>query len=506
MSQTATSNLSATAERPHSVKRNVLASWVAHGTALGLGFFMMPYVLHILGEEQYGTWVFINAFVSYATLLYLGFGETVSRYVAAFEAQGRPDRVNEVVSLVMAIYAGTGSLALILAGCFIGLAPWFERWDGNELLQVQIVILLFGINLAVSLCGSVYGGVLLGLRRFDVERAVTVVFDFVRFGLIFIFLRETWGLVTIAAIYLFITVSEQVALIILAYRAYPTLRIRFSYLKWSVFKECSSFSGMALVSQLASSLINATDSIVIGIMLGAEAIVPYYVALRLTQFIKQPIDKIAHICMPTAGALGVEADSRRLLRLLLKAVGVVVLLVGGSFIGGWYFGGDLIRLWMGPEFGESQTILRVLLGAQLIALPCGILRAFLFGTGRVRGPALIYMLEAIFNLSLSIVLCWKWGIIGVAWGTAIPVLVVELGLLLPYAIRTFQLPARRLWNEAVFPQIPALMMLALYSWIVAQQPWSGSGWPALIGTTLGGGAVLGATWLLQHKVILRTED
>ena len=72
-------NVKSPAARPHAVKRNVLASWIAHGLALGLGFFMMPYILGLLGKHQYGTWVFINSFVAYAGLLYLGFGETISR-------------------------------------------------------------------------------------------------------------------------------------------------------------------------------------------------------------------------------------------------------------------------------------------------------------------------------------------------------------------------------------------------------------------------------------------
>jgi len=65
--------------------------------------------------------------------------------------------------------------------------------------------------------------------------------------------------------------------------------------------------------------------------------------LRLTQFVRQPIGKIAVICMPTAGALSAETDRRKLQRFLTKAVGMVFLLSAGMLIGGWFFGGDVIR-------------------------------------------------------------------------------------------------------------------------------------------------------------------
>ena len=83
-------------------------------------------------------------------------------------------------------------------------------------------------------------------------------------------------------------------LAVLANRRFSATAGRPSLVKWSVLKECSGFSAMAPVSNLAASLINATDSIVIGLMsVGSEAIVPYYIALRLTQFIRQPIEKAA---------------------------------------------------------------------------------------------------------------------------------------------------------------------------------------------------------------------
>lgn len=505
MSDAAASPVHSTVVRPHAVKRNVLATWIAHAISLLVGFFLMPYVLGLLGDHQYGTWVFINSFVTYAGLLYLGMGETVSRFVAKYEAESRPDRVNEIVSLVMAIYIGMSTLAVLGAGALAWSAPFFGRWKGDELQQVQLVILLLGINLAVSLCGSVFGGVLVGLRRFDLERTVTLVFDFVRFGLIYVFLSDTWGLVTIAAIYLFVTLGEQICYAVLAFRHYPTLRFRLKDLKWSVFQECSGFSGMTLVSSFAASLINSSDSIVIGFMLGAEAIVPYYIALRLTQFIRTPIEKIAHVCMPTAGALAAGSDPRRLVRFLTTTLGVVILLIGGMFIGGWFFGGDLLHAWIGDgdEYFETHTILCILLAAQLVSLPGGMFRAFLFGAGQVRLPALIYLLEAVVNLGTSLILCRMWGIVGVAWGTAIPAIIIELGLLIPYGMKTLGLSARRFWSEAIFPQAPPLAALAVYSWIVSQQPWSHDGWPALMGITLAGGAVLGAARLVTQRILQR---
>lgn len=483
-----------------SLKRNVLVSWSAHGLAIVVGFFLMPYVVRVLGDHTYGTWVFVNSLASYAGLLYFGFGDTISRYVAKYHAERKYERISQIVTLVLAIYLTMGSVALAIAGGLCAAAPYISSWQGAELTQVRWTILILGLNAAIGMAGSVFGGVLMGLRRFDLERSVSLSSDLLKLVLVFLFLRQEWGLVTMACIFLAITLVENAAYLVLACRQLPELRVRWSLLSREVFRECSGFSSMAFLNAIAYQMTNATDSVVIGFMMGTDEIVPYYIALRLTQFIKQPIDKIAQICMPTAGALSSPAERPRLHRFLIKAYGLVFLLAAGMFLGGWFFGGGVIAAWMGEGYGLSHHILAILLAAQVIALPCSVIRAFLFGMGEVRAPALLYLLEAVCNLTMSIILCHFWGLPGVAWGTLIPVAIIELGLTLPLGLKLVGLPASRLWRQAIAPQLVPLAALAAYSWIIASQTATLGGWPVLIGITIGGGAVLGAAWLLMDRV------
>jgi O-antigen/teichoic acid export membrane protein len=419
--------------------------------------------------------------------------------VAKYHAARDYGRINQIVSLVLAIYLAMGCVALVLGAGLCLAAPWISTWEGRELLEIRLTILVLALNVAAGLAGSVFGGVLMGLRRFDVERLVSFGSDLLRLALIVAFLQSEWGILTIALIYLAITVIENLAYAALAYRALPQLEVRRAHLSRAVFRECSSFSSMAFLNAIAYQMTFATDSVVIGFMLGTGDIVPYYIALRLTQFIKQPIDKISQICMPTAGALSNASERHRLHRFLIKAFGVVLLLSGGTFIGGWFFGGGVIDTWMGASYGLSHRILVILLAAQVIALPCSVVRAFLFGMGQVRLPALLYLLEAVCNLLLSIVLCQFWGLAGVAWGTLVPVAVIELGLTLPLGLQLLGLPVQRLWRESIAPQLPALAALAAYSWLVSLLAGAPNGWPLLIGVTLGGGAVLGTAWLLTAR-------
>lgn len=482
-----------------SVKRNVMASWLAHGVTIVIGFFLMPYVVRVLGDRAYGSWVFINSMASYAGLLYFGFGDTISRYVAKYHAAQEYTRVNQVVSLVLAIYLTMGGVAMAIGCGLCAAAPYLSTWEGSELLEIRLTILVLSLNVAAGLAGSVFGGVLMGLRRFDLERGVSFCSDLVRLSLIVVFLQREWGILTIALIYSGITLAENIAYVFLAFGSLPELSVRRSHLSWTTFKDCFSFSSMAFINAIAYQMTNATDSVVIGFALGTDKIVPYYIALRLTQFIRQPIDKIAQICMPTAGALSAETERSRLQRFLLKAFGMVLLLTAGMFVGAWFFGGAVIEAWMGAGYEQSHHILLILLASQVASLPCGVLRAFLFGMGQVRMPAVLYLVEAVCNLITSLVLVQFWGIVGVAWGTLVPTAIVEICLMLPMALSALGLTYRRLWTDAVAPQLLPIAALATYSWVIAERSWSVDGWPFLVAVTAGGGAVLGATWLVTGR-------
>lgn len=480
-----------------SMQRNVAASWLVHIASLIIGFFLMPYVIHILGDAQYGVWVFINCIAGYAGLLYLGFGATISRYVARYSAAEEWQKLNEVTSLVFFVYFTMGMVALLGAVILAIIVPYLPIWKDHSIFEIRMVILLLGVNFAIGISGSVFGGVLMGLRRFDLERAISFTVDVTRLVLIVLFLQQRWGLLTIAAIYCVVTLTENVGHMILSYRKLPQLSIRLKHLNWAVWKECSAFSGFAFLNSMALQLIYATDTVVIGVFLGESAITPYFIALRLCQYLRHPIEKISDVCMPTAGALQAQVQPSSMQELLCKALGFTFLLSAGIFIGASFFGPALIQTWMGPGYEQTPALLTILLLGQIVALPVGVLRAILFGMGHVRLPALVHLAEAGVNLVLSIILAKTMGVQGVAWGTSIPIILFELGVILPVGLRQLGISPLNVFREAVVPFMLPLIALWYYCEYLVRQFPNHHNWTALIAITCGGGAILIVVWGAQ---------
>jgi O-antigen/teichoic acid export membrane protein len=478
-----------------SVKRNLAASWAAHLVALLVGVVLMPFVLHTLGDASYGTWIFINSIAGYSGLLYLGFGQTVCRYVSRYHARQEWDLLNEVVSVVLGVYLCMGTVAVAAAALLAWLAPSLHVWSGQSLVEIRLVILMLGLNVALGMIGSVFGGVLMGIQRFEIHRAVNIVAGLLRLVLTVAFLRAECGLLVLSSIFLGLTVLENGGHLLFAFRKVPTLSIKLKHFRLSALRRYLSFSAFSCLDLVAYQVIEVSDIVIIGFIYGAEATVPYYIALRLCRFITRPILQIGYVFMPRAGELHAGMEKHKLNELVIKGFGFAFLLMMGFVIGAAFFGRHLLGTWVGSGYESSYLLLLVLLGTQVVATPVEVLRSVLFGMGRVRVPALLYVLEAAANIALSLILIGPLGLMGVALGTAIPVIVIEACLLMPYAYRQLRLEPGQLIRRALAPQLLPLAALWGYSFLVQSFAPLEAEWIPLLAVSAGGGMVLAIAWL-----------
>jgi O-antigen/teichoic acid export membrane protein len=102
-------------------------------------------------------------------------------------------------------------------------------------------------------------------------------------------------------------------------------------------------------------------------------------------------------------------------------------------------GHELIRLWLGPGFETSVILMWILLAgrvAMYIQQPSNVL---LIACGQHRVLAVLTLGEGLANVALSIYLAPTYGLIGVALGTTIPMLVSKILVQPRYVSRTLAL-------------------------------------------------------------------
>jgi O-antigen/teichoic acid export membrane protein len=413
---------------------NVISNWGAYFGALVVSFFLSPHLVSHLGNAGYGVWTLLLSLTGYLGLLDLGVRGAVTRYLAKFHAEADDRRASEVASSALAIFGTSGLVAISVSLALAFLAVNNLHIPPQYLSAARLVVLLTGLSIALSLVGGVFGGILTGLQRFELINGVEISMNLLRALAIVTALRLGRGLVTLAVIQLSITLARCAINVALARRLYPELRIRLSAVDRATIKLIFSFSIFSSLLHMSSSLIYASDNVVIGAYLPVAAVTFYVIGGNLVEYARQLSGGLSQTMTPLASSIEARGPAAlqdlvlqggRWASMIILPVTCTFLLRGGSFIG----------LWQGQQYaGISGRVLIVLSLTMIFSAPAFATCSILLGLSRHKPIVPAMLAEALCNLALSVFLVKRIGIIGVAWGTAIPSLASSL-IFWPWYIR-----------------------------------------------------------------------
>ena len=453
--------------------RNVLANWGGYVFAAGVNFLLSPFVVHSLGDSAYGIWILLGTLVGYLGLLDLGVRVAVTRYVARFHAQQDHAEATRIVSSALVTFGIMGLLATFIAGGLAFFVADLFEIPAELVSAGQIVLVLGGASMAVSLVGGVYGGIVTGLQRFDLSNLAEIAIGVVRALAIVVALKTGHGLVALGFIQLGVSGLRGLASYILSRRLYPELRASVYECRRSHLMMVFSFSSSVLLLQASGMLILFSDSIVIGVSLPIGMVTFFAIAANLTEYARAPISGISQTLTPSASVLEADDEGDELKRVLLIGARIATLIALPIILTFMLRGHSFIGLWMGEEYaGPSGDVLWILSLALWFAVGYQIVVATMMGISKHNGLVPAFIIEAICNIALSLVWIQSFGIIGVAWGTTAPRLIAATVFCPWYVQRVLGIPFSRFWFTVWIRPAVAMVPFALGSWFIEEH------WPA----------------------------
>jgi O-antigen/teichoic acid export membrane protein len=392
-----------------------------------IAFFLAPFVVHHLGNAAYGVWVLINSMLAYMGLLDLGLRGAVTKFTAGYHAQGQHDAASRSVSAAFSFRLG---IAVIVVGASVALSALAGRLFHipPELLgATHIAILCTGVSFAITLTIGVYGGILAALHRFDLLSGLTLAQTcFMSLGVV-VLLRTGHGIVAMSVWQLTTSIIFGVAQILVAFKIYPQLRIILGLPEKEELRKLWNYSALIFVINVNGQLIYYTDNLVVGAFLPIGGVTFYAIGGSLIEYVRQIVSSVGSTFMPMASRLGASNDAERLRRLLIEGTRAVLLITLPIDAALFLRGETFITLWMGPQYGPiSGQIMRILVVAHMFACANHASGNLTFGLARHKPVAIWTAVEALANLGLSVLLVQRIGLVGVAWGTAIPSIMLDV--------------------------------------------------------------------------------
>lgn len=448
--------------------RSLLASWAGYGANVVVMFFLSPFVVHSLGNAQYGLWSLLMTVTGYLGLVEIGVRVSTGRYINYYIGRGEPHRVSQVVNTSLAFYC-LASVLVALAAVVVGqlFTTIFPRVDPGRPGEAQTILLLMAVNVWLGLWSATFQQLLYANNRFGWINLTQVVALGVRAAGTVWALTEGHGLLMLAWV---LVASSAVSFVLLVAAArWKGVPARYGRRLASMrcFREIFSFGAWSCIGTVSARVIDYANAAIIGILLGAAEIAYFAIGYMLIDYGR---DLLAYVVRVMTPDIQKSAGAREAMgALMVKATNATMLLAVPLLVGFLAFGGEFIRNWMGAGYEKSAEVLMLLAVSQFgnaANMSCG---TIINAQGHVKLLAALTAVEATMNLTLSVVLVkyFGMGVVGVAVGIMVPSLVMTGVVLMVVGCRRtgvgigkFLRATLLRWAAATAVMLPLCLLLA----------------------------------------------
>lgn len=479
---------------------SALSNWFPLAVNTLIGLLLTPFVFAQIGKKDYGMWSLSMSFIGYYGLLRLSVGAGVMRYVPFYAGRKDHEAVSQIVSTGLAMFSIVG---LVIWGASMLIAGPVARFykGGHEL---SALIWITGIAAAVECPMRIFDAALRAREKWMAANVLTVANALIYAGGVAVCLLVGYGVIhmgytLVVANFLTLLLSIMVLL-----RLCPEIHLGTGMVKWHRLRELLTFGALTVVGTMAYSMSLQNHRLIIGKLVSLEAVAVYAIAALLIEKVRNIVGAPLQVAWPRFALLDGEKDHDGVIRLFHKTTHYSAILACGVVVQVLLAGPAFIRLWM-PDGFEYQTA-----GATLIVLGLGCLvegtlyanGAFLGGTGRQGIQAVFASIEAVCGFTLSIILGWKMGLVGVAWGFTIFVVLIRGLVSTWYICRLLKMSMVGYYTKTSLRPWLILAAIAAAGYLL-RAPAHANGWLPWLGLVF---VVAGLYGLATYLFVLTRQD
>lgn len=444
------------------VARNVSTRYLAIVAETVIGLVMLPFNLAHLGAAEYGLWILLGAITVHFSVLDLGYGGAVVKFMAQYRAHRNARALNEIASTLFFVFLGVGLAAYaVAAGLAFNLDHLFKLTP-EQAQTGKWLLLIIAVHVCMNFPFSVYGGVIAGFQRYDANNMVAIASSVAVAVVNAAVLLAGYGLIALVAATTAVRIVAYFIYRANAYRIYPALRIAPSLFRRDRLNEVTGFSVYSSIIDWGNKLNYQLDQIVIGAFLGSAAVAVWAPAERIISGTQRLTNQLNGVLFPVIVDSDATQQKARLQQILLQGTRLSLAMVVPIAAALILLADPLVHAWLGERaaaMAGTIPVIQVLALAVAIRVGNATGTTLLKGAGEHRMLAFVNLGTGLANVALSVALIKPFGLTGVAVGTLIPIAFSAMFILYPAACRRVGLPLGRGIVHSVLPALwPALVV------------------------------------------------
>jgi O-antigen/teichoic acid export membrane protein len=406
--------------RTKSAFLGAISSQIFTACALSLNLITTPFILGHLNSSVYGLSIIIFQITSYLGMFDFGLTAGVQRFLAGTRSDSdeAKAKIQKIISTSFIVYVILGLLVFLAGSLLAPFAAHVFHVPKNVLKDIQMIITVLSALVGCQFLLRAVSGIFFAHQKQLLSNTLSFVLNIsnVLFTVLFVSLGyELWSFV-FAQIMVFMV--NAILTFSLFRKFYSYVKISVKDFEMSLLKEMLSYGFYLFIIGIAVQVVFQTDRILIGSIISLSAVSMYALTARLPEMASQFIWKVTDNSFPAMVELAKTDDRVQFREIHNKLMGLTLSLTTTAFWLLAYISGPFIKLWVGERLFAGQTFVFLICYLYLFQLTfIHVSSMCLNGAGIVKKLSFMSILESVLNLSFSIFLARRFGLIGVIMGT-----------------------------------------------------------------------------------------
>lgn len=372
-----------------------------------------PWMLSQIGDSDYGLYTLAMSLIN-LFLLDFGIGAAVTRFVSKYNAEGKQDEVNSLLSVVYKLFILISMLiSVVLIVLFFFIDKIYVALTPNELAKFKVVYIIAAVFTVFSFpLSTTVNGILTSYEKFVQMKLCDVIHRILTVVLVVIAILLGQGL------YAFVTITAltNLAMLLIKFiiiKITTKVKIKWKYFDRSLLKEIFGFSIWIIINSICSRLILNICPSILGITTGSLSITIFSFASTLDGYTYTFASAIDGMFMPKiARIVYKDKNIDELLGLMIKVGRYQFSLIGFIFVGFACVGKEFIMLWLGDEYVLVYWCALLLMASEPFYLSQQIGKNAMTMTNNVKYLTFINIVKAALNVVGVFVLSKFYGVLG----------------------------------------------------------------------------------------------
>ena len=384
------------------------------------GLLVTPYIIKMLGDEEYGLYTLIGAFVGYLSILDLGLNNAIVRYVAQYRAEKNQKAEENFLAISLLIYISVGILLVILGSIFyFNVEVLFgDTLDAAQLDKARLMLLVLIINIGFTLPGGAFTGICTGYEAFVFPRWLSIIKYVMRVILIVAILNlgaDALGIVILD------TLLNLALIIVTVWFVFYKLRVRIKLHQFELtfVREIFGYSIWIFIFGLVYQFQWRTGQVILGTHLSTVTVAIYGIGVMLGIYFTTFGNIINQLILPRAvKSVYYNSSSEKITNECIQVgrVSLVVMLYAyGAF---FILGESFIINWIGETYKNSYWIALLIMTTYILHLSQGYLHAILDAKKILKFKTLSFLIASVLGTIIGGLLSYRYGELGMITGVS----------------------------------------------------------------------------------------